>query len=39
MQNFFSKSSESGQTADGAPWWMRYLGRAAGIVSGVGMEY
>ena len=24
-------------TADGVPWWMKYLGKAAGILAGLGM--
>jgi hypothetical protein len=45
MQNYFSNMAGGGQTSDGnpsvetgAPWWMRFLGRGAGIAGGLGKK-
>lgn len=41
MQNFMSNVMPGGgeaQPDDGVPWWMKYAGKAAGIVSGIGNE-
>ena len=42
MQNFFSNLAPSGGEEgpnSGAPWWMKYAGKAAGIGGGLGKYY
>ena len=42
MQSFMSKmapASGEGQGGDGAPVWMKYLGKGAGVVGGGGEFY
>lgn len=39
MQNFMSNmmpAGGEGQPDDGVPWWMKYAGKGAGILSGIG---
>ena len=40
MQNFMSNmmpgGGQQGGVDDGVPWWMKYAGKAAGVVGGVG---
>ena len=37
MSNVMPGGGEA-QPDDGVPWWMKYAGKAAGIVSGIGNE-